>query len=361
MRRRPASQVVSLSQRHELARDSQLEVVERARELLGSKELESLDVLLARRGVARVNRRRRGQQPVLDREPDDRLVQRDHSRLPARVDRELLGEAAGEARVEEAVQPLLDEVRQVRDADREPVERYRDRRGVEAPARVRALGLVALGGEDERGVRHRSESTLEPRLEAVELVENRPVHLGHDPEGRGRLELVLERGAPREELDETLVDTKLRRIPRELADPRRIRPGRRSDERDRERGVEVGVLQQLPGTIAVVDPESGRERGSVEEGRSFLRLRLVRRDAPPGERIRRRYRVVALEHDAFADEGLEEVSERRDLSRGAVRPGRHDRAPAVVQAIGEKAAEAWKPPPRIRSGSPRDAGAACRG
>ena len=100
----------------------------------------------------RVNRRRRGEQTVLRDEADDGLVQRHGTGLHAGTAGELLGQAR-EASVQQAVEMLLDEVRDLRGSERDALQTQRDVDRVESPGRVEALGLVTAAHRGGRGCR----------------------------------------------------------------------------------------------------------------------------------------------------------------------------------------------------------------
>ena len=110
---------------------------------------------------------RSGEQAVLGGVPEHRLVHEDEPGLAAGIGRELVREA-GEAAVQQAVQSLLAQVPELREPHRERVEPEAQRLRVEVPARVEALGLVALGVEVERAVGDRAQLAADLRLEPVD-------------------------------------------------------------------------------------------------------------------------------------------------------------------------------------------------
>src|SRR3954462_8850147 len=90
---------------------------------------------------------RSGQQAVLGDEADHRLVQEDQARLLAGIVGQLVRQMR-EAMVEQAVQPLLREVADLGERDRERIELEAERLGMEVAARIQPVRLLALGLEE---------------------------------------------------------------------------------------------------------------------------------------------------------------------------------------------------------------------
>jgi len=158
--------------------------------LVARERGERLHVFLAQRGISRVHARRRRQHPVLRAERDDGFVQDDRPGLHPGLEGELVGQA-GKARVEQAVEPLLAEVGQLREGDRDRVQPERERLGVPVPGRVEALRLAALGGQEHRAVGHGPQLPLQLAFERLEHVGHRAIELRRNPIGDRRLGAVV--------------------------------------------------------------------------------------------------------------------------------------------------------------------------
>ena len=334
---RRAAQVAGLAQRDELVGQGQLERVQHALELRGRQEAEGLHVLLAGRCVERVHGRRRRQQPALGAQPDDGLVQRHEAGLAAGVGRELLGQAR-EAVVQQPVQALLEQVDHLRERDRHPVELQRDRLGVESPGRVEPLGLAVARGQEHRAVGHRAQLAGDLPGQLGRRVAGGAVDLRRHADGDRRLQRVAPPAA-RQQPVEPRVRAALAGVLAQAADPRGERAQRRARERGRERDGQVGVVEQRLRPPQGHRPQRGRERRPGDQRESLPDPRLVRRDAPARERLRGRHDRAVLRDAALPHEGLEQVRERDQLPGRAERAGRHHRRPAVVEAVGEEAAQ----------------------
>ena len=188
-RQHASAQRAPLAHGEQLARDDQLDVVEDPPELLGGEERERLEVLLPRGAVDRMHARRARQLPVLGGVADRRLVQEDQPGLAARVLRELVGEVR-EALVEQPVQPLLGQVADLREGDRQRVELQAQRLRVEAAARVQAGGLLPVGLQVQRAVGDGAQLARDLRVGVLEQVERRAVDLREHAERDGRLGAV---------------------------------------------------------------------------------------------------------------------------------------------------------------------------
>ena len=77
---------------------------------------------------------------------------------------------------------------------------------VEVAARVEALGLLVLGGQEERAVGDRAQLARDLAVELRELVERGAVDLGEHAEGHGRLRAVASSGAARVQPGQQRVD-----------------------------------------------------------------------------------------------------------------------------------------------------------
>src|SRR5439155_17134017 len=181
-RERRISEVTRLPEGEELVGKHELDVVEESTQLLGAKERERLEVLLARRGVGHVDGSGQCQHAVLDAESDDSLVQDGRARVPPRLGGQLLRKAR-EARIEQAMEPLLGEVRELREGNGERVETERERLGVKVPRRIETLRLAVGREKVERAVSDRTHFLLESPLDSVENLEHGTVPLRHDAEG----------------------------------------------------------------------------------------------------------------------------------------------------------------------------------
>ena len=217
-----------LPQRDELAGERLLERVEEPPDPLGDEERERLDVLLAARGVDRLRAMRADQRhAALGGEPDDALVQRDHARLHARPRRELVGKAR-EARVEQAVEALLEQVEDVAGGVGEALEPDHDVDRVEGPGRVEAGFLAAVGVEVERRVRRAAQPHVEEPVERGERPQRGAVHLRHDARRHRRLRPVAPDVRVGEQRREPHLHEERERVSGQHPDARRQRPARRS-------------------------------------------------------------------------------------------------------------------------------------
>ena len=112
-----AGQELRLAKRDQLVGEGQFERGEDAVEVLGGEQRVRLEVLLPGGSVEGVDGGGRGQRSRLGGDPDHLLVQDDDPGLASGVGRKLVGQL-GEACVEQSMQPLLEQVYDLRERGR---------------------------------------------------------------------------------------------------------------------------------------------------------------------------------------------------------------------------------------------------
>ena len=256
------------------------------------------------------------------------------------LDRQLVRQT-GEAAIQQPVQALLAQVRHLGEGDGERVELKAERLGVEVAARVEALGLVTVAGEVQRAVGDRPELAGQLGPDVVEKIGDRTVHLRQDAEGDWSLPRSAQasRSAPSVSAARRAWIRSLSRVALQPADARRVGPHRGPRQDGRQRARERRVLEQ--GVAALEQPRrrGRRERRAVDERDPLLGLRHVGRHSTARERPAGVHRFAVLDHRARAREGLKEVAERDDLARARDPAGGDPGRPAVVEPVGDEAAQ----------------------
>ncbi len=139
-----------------------------------------------------------------------------------------------------------------------------------------------------------------------------------------------------QELKQAPPDLLLGGVRTEREDARCERPCQCADQCDRKCRCDGRLLEQPLALVAEADSQRRRERRAVQERDTLLDTQVVRLDARASKRLPRR-QTLAVELDKpLSDKRLEEVRQGSDLTGRSVRPGRDNRAPTLVQAIGEE-------------------------
>ena len=322
----------------QLDRERALDVREHLPALEGGRVPHRDVIFLARARRDRVDAGGMAQHLVLAHEGSGHVLRDHEAGVEPPVVREEGGEAVGERRVREPLDPPLGDGRELGQGHRGGVERERERLTVEV-----AVGdeLPALD-EDEGVVGGRVQLDGDRRLRVGEEVPARPVDLWGAAEGVRVLHLVapavrLEDGGALQQTKDVRGARPLALERAELVDLGEEAPPRALQRLEGERARDV----RRPGESLRPNDrqraDGGHELGPVDERQAFLGLQLDRLEAGADERLGPREDVAVDLRVALADQREREVRERGEVARRADgAPARHERGHARVQAAEEQ-------------------------